>query len=83
MEIPKLKPGDTIYEIIGYNNLEILEYYVQNVIFTGTSYILPQKFIGKYEFYDYDFGNTVFLNFTEADNRLLLLKEIQKHGNKN
>jgi len=83
LEIPRLKPGDTIYEIIGYDNLEIIEYHIDSVIFTGISYILPYKAIGKYEFFDYDFGTILFFNFTEAYNRLLLLKEIQKHGNKN
>lgn len=80
MEIPKLKTGDTVFEIVGINKLDIIEFKINNLIFTGYSYIIPDKFMGKFEFFECDFGTVLFFDLAEADKHLLTLKEIQKNG---
>ena len=80
MELPRLRTGYTIYEITGIFEFQIIEYRITNIIFTGYSYILPDKAVGKCEFFENDFGTILFSSFSKAYEQLLILKEVQKNG---
>lgn len=83
METFEIKTGNTIYEIIYCGELTVFEYTVRYVEFTGESYVLPFKFIGKNEFFSHDFGTVLFFDFNEAQKKLKIIKEAQAYGNKN